>query len=118
MLQGKNISNVFWAEAIDNVFYLKNMSPTKGLNLKIPFEAFYGYKPKVNHLRDFGCKAPSHIPKDKRRKLDEKSIKCAFIGYCDEKKTYKLFDSSSHKLLASRNVVFHENVDEDNHISA
>ena len=30
------------------------------------------------------------------------------------KKTYKLFDSNSHKLFASRDVVFHENADRGN----
>ena len=49
MLQGKNISNGFWAEAINTTVYLKNRSPTKSLELKTPFEAFYGYKPKVSH---------------------------------------------------------------------
>ena len=71
-----------------------------------------GYKPKVNHLRVFGCKAFAHIRKDERRKLDEKSIKCTFIGYCDDQKAYKLFDPTSQRLLASRVVVFHENVNE------
>ena len=89
MLQGKNISNVFWAKSINIVVYLKNKSPTKSLELKTPFEAFYGYKPKVSHLRFFGCQAFAHIPKDERRKLDAKSIKCIFIGYCDDKKEYK-----------------------------
>jgi hypothetical protein len=57
----------------------------------------------------FGCKAFAHIPKDERRKLDAKSIKCIFIGYCSDKKAYKLFDPDSHKLFATRDVVFHEN---------
>jgi len=109
MLQGKSISNVFWAEGINTAVYLKNRSPTKSLELKTPFEAFYGYKPKVSHLRVFGCKAFAHIPKDERRKLDAKSIKCIFVGYCDKHKPYKLFDRSTHRLLASRDVVFHEN---------
>jgi len=72
MPQEKNISNGFCAEAVNIVVYLKNMIPTKILDLKTPFEAFYGYKPKVNHLIVFGCKSFSHIPKDERRKLDEK----------------------------------------------
>ena len=71
-LQGKNISNGFLAEAINIVVYLKNRSPTKSLDLKTHFEAFYGYKPKLNHLRVFGHKAFSYIPKDERRKLDAK----------------------------------------------
>ena len=35
-----------------------------------------------------------------------------FIGSCDDKKSYKLFDPSTHRFLASRDVVFHENANE------
>ena len=49
MLQGKNISNGFWAEAINTVVYLKNKSPTKKLELQTPFEVFYGYKTEISH---------------------------------------------------------------------
>jgi len=80
MLKGKNISNGFWAEAVNTIAYLKNRSPTNSLELKTPFEALYGYKPAVKHLRIFGCKAFSHIPKEDRKKLDSKAIRCTFIG--------------------------------------
>ena len=112
MIKGKNISNGFWAEAISTAVYLKNRSPTKILENKTPFEAFYGYKPEVNHLRIFGSKAFAHIPKEDRRKLDAKAIKCIFIGYCTEYKAYKMFDPNNHKVFASRDVLFHENADE------
>ena len=112
MIKGKNLSNGFWAEAISTVVYLKNRSPTKILENKTPFEAFYGYKPEVSHLKIFGSKAFSHIPKEDRRKLDAKAIKCIFIGYCTEYKSYKMFDLNNHKVFASRDVVFHENADE------
>ena len=77
MLKGKNISNGFWAEAINTVVYLKNRSPTKILDLKMSFEVFYGYKPELSDLRIFGSKAFSHIPKDERKKLD---VKSAFLN--------------------------------------
>jgi transposase InsO family protein len=112
MIKGKNLSNGFWAEAISTVVYLKNRSPTKILENKTPFEAFYGYKPKVSHLRIFGSKAFAHIPKEDRRKLDAKAIKCIFIGYCTKYKAYKMFDPNNHKVFASRDVLFHENADE------
>jgi hypothetical protein len=92
--------------------YLKNRSPTKFLEHKTPYEAFYGYKPIVNHLIIFGSKAFSHIPKEDRRKLDAKSIKCIFIGYCVDHKAYKMYDPITHKVFASRDVIFHEYVDE------
>ena len=53
MFQGKNISNGFWVEAINNVVYLNKRSPTKKLELQMPFEVFYGFKPEISHLRIF-----------------------------------------------------------------
>ena len=81
---------------------------------------FYGYKLEASHLRVFGCKYFAHVPKDETRKLDAKSIKCTFTGYCTKKNAYKLFDPISHKLITSTEVVFHENEnkgDKMNHTS-
>eukprot|EP00253_Pinus_taeda_P025696 PITA_25696 len=108
MLQGKGLSNSFWAEAINIVVYLKNRSPTRYLGFKTPFEALYGFKPEVNHLRVFGSKAFAHIPKADRKKLDPKAVRCIFVGYGTEFKAYKLFNPKSHKTFASKDVVFHE----------
>jgi hypothetical protein len=108
MMKGKNLSNAFWAEAINTVVYLKNRSPTRCLDNVTPFEAFYGSKPAVHNLKVIGCKAFSQIPKENRNKLDAKAIKCIFIGYYSEFKAYKLFDPSTHKVFASRDILFHE----------
>ena len=67
MMKGKNLSNAFWAEAINTAVYLKNRSPTRCLDNVTPFEALYGSKPAVNNLKLFGCKDFSHIPKENRR---------------------------------------------------
>jgi hypothetical protein len=118
-MKGKNISNAFWVEAINTVVYLKNRSPTRCLDNVTPFEALNGSKPTVHNLKVFGCKAFAHIPKENRRKLDAKAIKCIFIGYCYEFKAYKLFDPATHKVFASRDVLFHEqeagNHNDNNH---
>ena len=45
MLQGKQISNGFWAEALNTAIFLKNISLTKKLEFQTPFEVFNGYKP-------------------------------------------------------------------------
>lgn len=37
--------------------YLLNRAPTKSLNGKTPYEAWFGRKPKVKHIRMFGCTA-------------------------------------------------------------
>jgi hypothetical protein len=108
MMKGKNLSNAFWAEAINTTVYLKNRIPTRCLDNVTLFEALNGSKPAVHNLKVFGCKSFAHITKENRRKLDAKAIKCIFIGYCSEFKAYKLFDPATHKVFARRDVLFHE----------
>ena len=39
-------------------------------------------------------------------------MKCIFVGYGTKFKAYKLFNRVTHKIFASRDVVFHEQVEE------
>ncbi|KAL0443713.1 UNVERIFIED_CONTAM: Retrovirus-related Pol polyprotein from transposon TNT 1-94 [Sesamum latifolium] len=57
----------------DRGVYLMNRSYTKSVHEKTPQEAWSGYKPVVTHLRVFGSIAYTHIPHQKRTKLDDKS---------------------------------------------
>ena len=84
MLKFKKISKGFWGEAITTATYILNRCPTKALVDRTPFEAYYGYKPKVNHFRIFGSVAYALIPAQHRTKLDDKSVKCIFVGYSIE----------------------------------
>ena len=60
-----------WLEILKTVAYLKNRSP--GIDGITPFEHLKGEKPKLRHLKIVGSRAWVHIPKEKRRKLDERS---------------------------------------------
>ena len=73
-----------------------------------PFEAWFGKKPSLSHLRVFGCDAYMHIPKEKRSKLDNKVVKCIFIGYKYGVKGYKLWNLETKNIVYSRDVVFRE----------
>ena len=79
MLGDANLPQWFWAEALSTAVYLRNRSPTKAVKGMTPFEAWMGEKPKVDHLRVFGCAAHAHVPKDEWQKLDSKSRKCIFL---------------------------------------
>ncbi|KAJ0802818.1 putative RNA-directed DNA polymerase [Helianthus annuus] len=108
MLHEKNLSNVFWSEAVATAVYLRNLSPTKALDEATPFQVWYNRIPSVHHLRVFGCVAYSQVPKQRRRKMEEKACKCIFIGYSPNSKAYRLYDPVKRRVVTSRNVVFDE----------
>ena len=110
MLIDSKLPQRFWAEALSTAAYLLNRSPTKSLNNKTPFEEWTGEKPRVNHLKIFGCLAYTHIPKDERKKLDSKAKKCIFLGYGGLRKGYRLYDQRSSCVIYSRDVAFNESV--------
>ena len=47
--------------------------------------------------------------KKKGQKLDDKGVKCIFIGYNLESKAYRLYDLINKKIIISRDVEFLEN---------
>jgi transposase InsO family protein len=57
LLKSTRVPARFWGEAVKTAVYLLNRAPTKSLNNQTPFEAWFGRKPGVKHLRTFGCKA-------------------------------------------------------------
>ena len=85
-----------------------NKSPTLTVQNMTPEEAWSGRKPTVDHFRIFGCIAYAHILDEKRRKLDNKREKCIFLGVSDKSKAYKLYNSSTMKIVISCDVVFDE----------
>jgi hypothetical protein len=100
----------YWAEAVNTAIYVRNWCPSKAVSGKIPEELWGQKRISLSHLRTFGCEAYVHIPKQKRRKLDQKSEKKIFVGYSESRKAYRLLDAG-HKgnLSIARTVVFFEN---------
>ena len=48
------------------------------------------------------------MPVQQRRKLDDKAVKCVFVGYSSESKGYRLYHPQTKRILVSRDVVFVE----------
>ena len=48
------------------------------------------------------------MPQQQRRKLDDKAVKCIFVGYSSERKSYRLHHPQTKRILVSRDVVFVE----------
>jgi hypothetical protein len=86
VLTNSNLPCGFWGFAFLWANYTLNQLPNKVSGHKIPFEAFYGYKPNTDHLRVFGSQAFILIPPEKQKKLDDQAIKAHVIGYIDGSK--------------------------------
>jgi hypothetical protein len=100
MLHGAGLSNGFWEYAICAATHIYNRTPSQGLQWHTPYERWdAGHVPDVSYFGVFGCKAYMHIPKDDRKKLDEKSIMTIFIGYKPGSKGYRLWDKQTRSLL-------------------
>ena len=109
MMSYSGLSEEYWAEAVATAAYVRNRSASSALkNDETPYERWYGKKPDISHLRVFGCIAYAHIPDSQRRKLDKKTKKYRFVGYCKNSKGYRLIDEETKRVVSRRDVVFNE----------
>jgi len=62
MLHDHRIPFFLLGKACNTAMYLQNKNPHRVLGSKTPEEAFTDKKPKVGHIKIFGCLTYSHIP--------------------------------------------------------
>lgn len=108
LLLEKKLPKSVWAEAVNTANYLLNLSATRALKDKTPYEAWYEVKPSVKHLRVFRCICFAKVPNVRRANLDSKSMLAIHLGYSEVSKGYRLLDVKSMKLFINRYVVFDE----------
>ncbi|KAG8482698.1 hypothetical protein CXB51_024274 [Gossypium anomalum] len=108
LLFEKNLPKTMWAEAVNTAVYIQNRLPTKALAHKTPFEAWFGFKPSLAHIKVFGCLCYSQVPAVKRDKLSKRAVSGILTGYSLVKKGYKILNPLTNKIQVSRDVVFDE----------
>lgn len=81
LLKRQDMSGCYRGEAVATTIYLLNRSPTKIVAGKTPYEAWKGYKPKVNILRIFGCLAHVKVTGPSGGKLVDRSVPMVLIDY-------------------------------------
>jgi hypothetical protein len=99
-----NLPVCFWAEAMATIAYLRNCIPNSNNPNMTPIETLFGIKPDVSHLRTFGCQTFVKIPDDIRAKGSFKSFETIFVGYFENSKAYKLYDSTSGKFIKALTI--------------
>jgi hypothetical protein len=108
LIQGQ-LPKSLWAEAVTYICYIKNCAPSRALkDDKTPDEVFWGRKPDISKLQEFGAKCWVLQQDGQRQKLDPKSRHVIFTGFSDESRAYRYFDPQTRKIRTSRNVIFEE----------
>ncbi|GKD37621.1 hypothetical protein Tco_1257828 [Tanacetum coccineum] len=82
-----------------------NMVPTKKVDMT-PYELWYGKVPNLSYLKVWGCEAL--VKRDTPDKLQQRSIKCIFIGYPKEMMGYYFYFPPKNKIVVARYVEFFE----------
>lgn len=116
MLHTKNLNKSLWAESVNTAVYTINRTGTSSIKDKTPFEIYFRKEPEIKHLRVFGTKVFTHIPKQKRQKWDPKSEKGIFVGYVENVKGYRVWYPETNKINVSREVIFKNEI-VDNEVS-
>src|SRR6266436_6007296 len=107
MIVGTHLPEYLWEHAVAHAAYVRNRSYTTAISDKTPYEGWYGRKPNVSHLREFG--APVWVllqGQNVARKILPKSKRRAYVGYNDASKSVLYYNAETRKILTSRNFVF------------
>ena len=108
MIHDQDLPMHLWDEAARKPMYVHNILSHSSLRFKTPKEIYIGKKPKVSHLKIFGCLVYVHILKENITKLDPSRNKGIFVGYCEVSKALKIYISGFHHIEISRDVTFDE----------
>lgn len=101
LLRDSGMDRNFWGLAILTGTYLHNRTPNVNTGGKTPHERFFGTIPQADHLRVFGSWAFVHVPEERRKKLDDRAIKCRLVGYLSGMKGWKFWNPTTKTFLIS-----------------
>jgi hypothetical protein len=110
MIHDQDLPMHLWDEAARTTVYVQNILSHSALGFKTPEEIFSGKKPKVSHLKIFGCPVFVHILKERRTKLDPSGKKGIFVGYSEVSKAFRIYIPGYHHIEIIIDVTFDEDV--------
>ena len=95
----------FWGYALETAAYVLNRVPSKSIETT-PIEKWCGKKPKLSHLKIWGCEA--YVRKLQPDKLESKAEKCIFVGYPKETVGYTFYNQTEGKTFVAKTGHFLE----------
>ncbi|GKB89087.1 retrotransposon protein, putative, ty1-copia subclass, partial [Tanacetum coccineum] len=103
MIQSKmnliTLSLSFWDYALETATRILNMVLTKKVD-KTPYELWCGKVYNLSYLKVWGCEAL--VKRDTPGKLQQRSVKCIFVGYPKEIMCYYFYFPPENKIVVTR----------------
>ncbi|GJS28996.1 retrotransposon protein, putative, ty1-copia subclass [Tanacetum coccineum] len=84
----QNLTSPFTPQQNESAVRILNMVPTKKVD-KTPYEIWHGKAPNLSYLKVWGCEA--YVKRDSADKLQQRSVKCIFVGYPKETMGYYFY---------------------------
>nr|GFD23370.1 retrotransposon protein, putative, Ty1-copia subclass [Tanacetum cinerariifolium] len=84
---------------LESAVRILNMVPTKNVD-KTPYEIWHGKVPNLSYLNVWGCEA--YVKRDSADKLQQRSVKCIFVGYPKETMGYYFYFPPENKVIVAR----------------
>jgi hypothetical protein len=114
LLDFANLPKEFWLESFYTIVYLINYMPIKMdseiIINKTPYDLLFGIVPDYKHLHSFGFLCYPWIRPLSKNKLEDRSVKCIFLGYSMQYKGFKCYDFVHKKMFIPCHVKFYDNV--------
>jgi hypothetical protein len=107
MLDEHRTPRRFWADAINTACHISNRIFLCSILNLTPFELRFGSKPKVCHLRPFGCKC-FILKCGNLDKFESRSSDGILLGYTPHDRSYRVFNFETNTVVESYDVTFNE----------
>jgi hypothetical protein len=108
MLAEYNVSDSYWAEAINTACHSSNRLYCHKLLKKTPYELLIGRKPNISYFRVFGCKCYVLRIGSWLSKFEKKCDEGFLLGYSSNSKAYRVFNKTHGIIEESYDVEFDE----------
>jgi len=94
MLSEYNVSDSFWAEAINTACHASNRLYCHKFHNKTPYELLIGRKPNISYFRVFGCKFYILKKETRLSKFQSKCDEAFLLRYSSCSKAYRVYNKT------------------------
>ncbi|MBW0505722.1 hypothetical protein O181_045437 [Austropuccinia psidii MF-1] len=113
LLRDSNLEHHWWGEAVSTATYLLKRTAVSSVNFETSIKLIFGSDPKLDNIHPFGFTVFIHINKSNlQSKLTPHAAKGFFLGYTENHKNYRVYNSILKKVQITHDCLF----DDEDHI--